>query len=130
MKIRLLAVLAVAVALLIGSGPLLAHHAFAWADNEHPITLSGTVMEFWYANPHSQIMVDVKGKEGEIDHWMIEIGPPAALRRAGWSSATIKQGDQITVTGGAAKDGRKILNIAGKLLLNGKELSTHDPNVS
>jgi len=65
----------------------------------------------------------VKQSDGSIDHWMIEIGPPTSLRRANWNEASIKAGDQITVTGGPAKDGRKILNITGKLLVNGQELS-------
>ena len=101
-----------------------AHHAFAWADNDHPITLTGVATQFIFQNPHSQIWFDVKGKDGSLDHWMIEIGPPTALRRANWSETSIKPGDQITVTGGPAKDGRKILNITGKLMVNGEELST------
>jgi hypothetical protein len=102
----------------------LAHHAFAWADNDHPITLSGVATQFVFQNPHSQIWFDVKSKDGSLEHWMIEIGPPTSLRRANWNEASIKPGDQITVTGGAAKDGRKILNITGKLIVNGEELST------
>lgn len=55
---------------------------------------------------------------------MIEIGGPPGLHRAGWTSESIKPGDSLTVTGGLAKDGRLIINITGKLIINGKELST------
>jgi hypothetical protein len=124
MKNRLLVLLAVTVGFLMVSSPLFAHHSLSWADNEHPITLTGTVTEFVFANPHSQVMFDAKGKDGNLEHWMIEIGPPPGLHRAGWTSASIKTGDQVTVTGGQAKDGRNIINITGKLLINGQELST------
>lgn len=124
MKSRLFLALAIAGFYLVASNPSIAHHAFAWADNEHPITLTGTVTEFVFVNPHSQVYFDVKDKDGTVSNWMIEMGPPVALRRAGWNSATVKAGDQVTVTGGAAKDGRKLINITGKFLLNGQEVST------
>lgn len=120
--------LAAAVPFLLVSTPLFAHHSLSWADNEHPITLTGTVTEFVFANPHSQVFFDAKNKDGSTAHWMIEIGGPPGLHRAGWTSASLKPGDEITVTGGQAKDGRNIINITGKLLVNGKELSTHFGN--
>src|SRR5215475_10768917 len=115
-----LTILAVAVGLLMVSVSTFAHHSLSWADNEHPITITGTVTEFVFANPHSQIEFDVKAKDGSMEHWMIEIGPPPGLHRAGWTSESIKSGDEVTVTGGQAKDGRKIINITGKLMINGK----------
>ena len=124
MKQKLLVILAVVFGSIMISAPLFAHHSLSWADNEHPITITGTVTEFVFANPHSQIVFDVKGKDGSMEHWMIEIGPPPGLHRAGWTSESIKPGDNVTVTGGQAKDGRKIINITGKLLINGQELST------
>jgi hypothetical protein len=109
-----------AIGFLMVSCSLFAHHSLSWADNEHPLTLTGTVTEFDFENPHSQIWFDVKKKDGSIDHWMVEIGGPPGLRRDGWTSETLKPGDTITVDGGAAKDGRKIIN-SHKMLINGKE---------
>jgi hypothetical protein len=130
---RLLILLGAAVGFLMISGASFAHHSLSWADNEHPITVSGTVTEFVFANPHSQVWFDNKDKDGNLVHWMIEIGGPPGLHRAGWTSESIKPGDSLTVTGGQAKDGRFIINITGKLMINGKELSTRagggtDPN--
>lgn len=125
---KLLLLVAVSAALSGVSTPVFGHHSLSWADNEHPITVTGTVVQFIFANPHSQIWFDAKAKDGTIAHWMIEIGGPPGLHRAGWTSESIKPGDEITVTGGPAKDGRNIINITGKLLVNGKELSTHSGN--
>jgi hypothetical protein len=128
---KLLLLVAISAALAAGSAPVFGHHSLSWADNEHPITLTGTVTEFVFANPHSQVFFDAKAKDGTLTHWMIEIGGPPGLHRAGWTSQSLKAGDEITVTGGQAKDGRNIINITGKLLVNGKELSTrfgNEPN--
>ena len=121
---RLSKLLVVAIGFLTVSCALYAHHSLSWADNEHPVTVSGTVVQFVFANPHSQIFFDSKDKDGNVQHWMIEIGGPPGLHRAGWTSESIKPGDSLTVTGGQAKDGRLIINITGKLMINGKELST------
>jgi hypothetical protein len=107
--------LAGVIAACLLSAPTFAHHSLSWADNEHPITLSGTVTQFVFANPHSQIFFDAKAKDGTLTHWMIEIGGPPGLHRAGWTSQSLKAGDDITVTGGQAKDGRNLINITGKL---------------
>jgi hypothetical protein len=123
MRNKVLAICAMAIGILILSGPSFAHHSLSWADNAHPITLTGTVTEFVFANPHSQVYFDTKGKDGTLEHWMIEIASPPGLHRAGWTSETVKSGDQVTVTGGQAKDGRHILNITGKFLVNGQSLT-------
>jgi hypothetical protein len=120
-----LLIFAVAVGFLMIPGVLSAHHAQSWSDNQHPITLTGTVQEFLFSNPHCQLFFETKGADGKLEHWVVEVGAPHGLHRAGWTSATIKPGDSITITGGPAKDGRKMINIfSGKLIINGKELST------
>jgi hypothetical protein len=116
---KMVLIVAVAVCFLGGAGTVLAHHSLSWADNEHPVNFTGTVTAFLFENPHSQIMFDVTQKDGTIEHWMVEIGGPPGLHRDGWTAETLKPGDVITVEGGAAKDGRKIIN-SHKMLINGK----------
>ena len=64
MKRELLAVLAVAVGLLMGSGPLLAHHSTALYEKQHVTTLQGTVTALEFINPHVQIRFEVKDSQG------------------------------------------------------------------
>ena len=49
----------VAALLLLGFAAF-AHHGGSDYDVQHPVTLKGTVTEFYWSNPHCQIFVDVK----------------------------------------------------------------------
>ena len=111
MKTKLLAVLAASVALLTVSGPMFAHHGGAQYDAKHPVTMSGTVTEYMFTNPHVQIHFDVMGENGSIEKWVAETASPQRLFGFGWNAKTLKAGDKITVTGAPLKDGNKIVTI-------------------
>ena len=121
MKKRSLTVLAVAAVLLIVAAPTLAHHSMAMYDQTRAITLTGTVTEFRLTNPHIQILFDVKGDQGNIEHWSSIGDNPVNLRRKGWNRNTIKPNDQIAISGYPARDGRPLMTTR-KIVLNGKEL--------
>ncbi len=105
MNQKLLILIAAAVSVLTVSGPASAHHGTAAYDEVNPITLKGTVTEFLWANPHSQIKIDVKDEKGNIMHWVAETFAPGKLARDGWTRNIVKPGDQVTVTISPAKDG-------------------------
>ena len=48
-------------ALLLAASAAVAHHSSAMFDDEKVVTLVGEVKEFQYTNPHSWLLVDVKG---------------------------------------------------------------------
>jgi Family of unknown function (DUF6152) len=89
---------AAAAALVAGSGAALAHHSFAMFDQDHPMELSGTVTEFKFTSPHTFVLLDVKGADGADTVWNLEGASPSALVREGWSSKTLKAGDQLKMT--------------------------------
>src|SRR5262245_35737457 len=117
MKIKSAVVSAVVGVLLGTTGLLLAHHSVNWAERAET-TITGTVVEFSFTNPHT--MMVIQAKDGQ--KWSIESSSPARLRRAGWTRTTVKAGDQIVVTGGKAKDGSLLMN-AHKFVVNGKEVA-------
>lgn len=78
--------------------PAFAHHSGAMFDYPNVVTLSGTVREFQFTNPHGYIQLLVPDKTGATQEWSIEMGAPAHLFRAGWKPTTLKAGDKITVT--------------------------------
>jgi hypothetical protein len=79
----------------LASGAVLAHHSFAMFDQEHPIQLNGTVKEYRYTSPHTFIILDVKQPDGTSQLWNLEGGAPSGLIRDGWSSKTLKPGDEL-----------------------------------
>jgi hypothetical protein len=95
---HLVAALSTAIAILGSGGPSMAHHSFAMFDQEHPMQLVGTVKEFRYTSPHSFIILEVKDSSGGTQLWNLEGGAPSGLARDGWSSKTLKPGDELELT--------------------------------
>ena len=122
------AVIVSCAGLFLISGPLPAHHGFAAYDQTKPVTLSGVVTQFEFVNPHAQIYFDVKSEKGEVQHWGIELATPGLLVRRGWSSRTMKQGDEITVTCFRAKNGSNSMARCTKIERGGEELSLTEGN--
>jgi Family of unknown function (DUF6152) len=96
----------VGVAAILLGAPVLAHHSFAMFDLDKQGTLSGTVREFQFTNPHCWIQLLVKTGES-ADEWSIEMGSPAHLIRAGWKPNTLKPGEKITVVYHPLRDGTR-----------------------
>lgn len=111
MRNKLLLILAVIGTLLVVSVPMLAHHAGSAYDKDHALTLTGTVTEYLFTNPHVQIHFEVMEENGNVEKWVAETAAPQRLFRAGWNAKTLKPGDKITVTGAPSKDGRKFMSI-------------------
>lgn len=115
-------------ALLLGSAPVFAHHGFAGRyDEANPVTVSGTVVEFQFMNPHSQITFEVKDDKGNVQRWEAELGSAGQLHRAeGWDKDTLKPGDKVTISGPRAKNGSNDMNLShqSKIVLTdtGKEI--------
>jgi hypothetical protein len=88
-----------------------AHHSFsAEYDAKKPVTLTGTVSNVEWMNPHVYFYLDVMGTDGKTANWAFEMGPPNGLQRSGWTRNTIRIGDELTVAGTLAKDGSKQVN--------------------
>jgi hypothetical protein len=94
--------------LLAVCSPLWAHHGNSAYDEEHWITISGTVTEFVWANPHCQVFLDVKDDKGAVVNWAIESQSPGILRRNNWTRTSVKVGDQIAITLAPAKNGAPV----------------------
>jgi hypothetical protein len=86
--------------------PAVAHHSGAMFDNKKEVTLTGVVKEFQYTNPHSWLLVDVKGQDGKVTTWGFEAEGPSTLLRAGIRKSDFAPGTQVTITGHPMRDGR------------------------
>jgi hypothetical protein len=102
---RQLVASALTAAVIGSSGAALAHHSFAMFDAGQKVTLSGTVKEFQWTNPHSWILLMVSGANGQLAQWAIEMGGPGMLARQGWTTTTLTPGMAVQVMIHPLRDG-------------------------
>lgn len=105
-RVRALVTSVFGAALLAISTPAYVHHSGAMFDREKQITITGTVTEFNWTNPHASFRVDVPNAEGKVESWAIEMNSPNNLVHIGWKRTTIKAGDKVTVKINPLRDGR------------------------
>ena len=106
MNLKTLSLAAIAACAL--AAPALAHHSFSMFDADKTVTMTGTVKEFEWTNPHSwlRIMV-VDSASGKPMQWGLEMGSPGQQSRVGWKPDSVKPGDKVTVTIHPLKDGSR-----------------------
>ena len=123
MKARPLTCFAAIASLFLMAAPLLAHHGGVAYDTDRSITLKGTITNFEWTNPHSQVHLDVTDDKGKVVHWDFETQPPSILIHAGWHRTSLKPGDQVTLVAVPAKNGSPIGLLRRVILADGAELT-------
>lgn len=122
-------VLLTIVALLALSAEAFAHHAFsAEFDANKAVKLRGNVVKMDWINPHAWLFIDVKGTDGAVASWMIELGPPNALLKRGWTKQSIPVGMEVIVDGYQAKDGALRANGRDVTLPDGRKMFAGSSN--
>jgi len=114
---------AAAAAVALTALPALAHHSGAMFDRSKKVTISGTVTNFEYVQPHSWIDVRTEG-DGKPVTWAFEGGAPGQMKMVGLTPQTLHVGDKITITGYPLRDGRTGGAFIELTLPNGKTVST------
>jgi hypothetical protein len=69
-------------------------------------TLTGTVTEFQWTNPHCFIQLAVPAGSA-VDDWSLEMASPMTLFAHGWRSGSVRPGDRITVVFHPMRDGTR-----------------------
>lgn len=94
--------------------PALAHHGWSWTDSGF-FELTGTITDVYVGNPHPMLGVDV---DGTI--WTVELAPPAASARAGFTGETAAIGDEVTAIGNRSQDPNEPRMKAVRVIVNGE----------
>ena len=103
------------------SAQLFAHHGAASFDRSKMVTVTGTVTEYIWSNPHVLVKLDVKDESGNVAHWVIEAWNPVTQSSRGWTKNTFKFGDEVIVDVIPAKNNQTVGEFRGRIVINGKE---------
>jgi hypothetical protein len=107
--------------MVVVSAPVFAHHGASAYDSKKLTTLKGTVTDYLFMNPHTEIVFEVKDASGKVEKWTAEAASLVTMSRFGWTKNMFKPGDQITVSGNCAKNGSYTMRLSKVVLPNGKE---------
>jgi hypothetical protein len=121
-KNQVVVFLGLATAVLLLGGTLSAHHGSAAYDMS-TTTVTGTIVEFQFVNPHCQLRVDAKDDKGNVVQWTGEFTNPAALHRRGWTKEMFKPGEQITLVGNRAKRGAPFMRVLRLEMADGRKIT-------
>ena len=103
---RVLCALALGVATVaLPATAAMAHHSAVAFDRSNPITLTGKVIKFQWANPHAWIDVAVPDGKGGTDTWRVEGPSVSILARNDWKRDSIKPGETIRLLVAPNRDG-------------------------
>jgi DNA/RNA endonuclease YhcR with UshA esterase domain len=107
--------------LMTTAAPIVAHHGDTNYDLSAPFSITGTVVQFRFINPHMQITLDVTDGDGKVTQWVAHGTSPNRLIYRGWSATVLKPGDKVTLNGNRSKNGSATMKFSS-VLLDGKPI--------
>ena len=93
-RLRSTALIAVLALVLSSTATLVAHHGWGEYDSRKPLTLTGTIKEAGYENPHAFIDLDADGAM-----WHAVLAPPSRMQARGVLRDQLTPGARVTVMG-------------------------------
>jgi hypothetical protein len=116
---------AFSLGLLITCGVAFAHHSGVMFDSQKEVTVTGTVKEFNFDNPHVNITITVTDDKGVTKDWSFEAASVRGMVQAGWRRSTLKPGDSVTIVGHPLRDGRPGAQLVRAVLGDGTILKNN-----
>ena len=114
-----------ALALLLAAAAAEAHHSFAvHFVSDRSISVTGTITDFRFSNPHGEAFLTVINENGEEEAWRAETNSPNVLRRRGWSRTSLEPGMKVTLEGWPARDIPNYMRIRSVTFADGSVLGT------
>lgn len=101
-------------------GLVSAHHSHSMFDHEQEVSITGTVTDFSFRNPHGFLFVDVVEENGETVNYWIEMSTIPRMIERGIGVKTFQPGDVVTVNMHPLNDGRPGGNYTTIIAADGK----------
>ncbi|MCB2067695.1 MAG: hypothetical protein KDE15_13770 [Erythrobacter sp.] len=103
-----------------------AHHSFAMFDRTREVTITGTVRQFQWSNPHAYIQLAVPNPQGGgATEWSLEMGSPMYLYSRGWRPRTLRPGMEVRVRLNPLRNGANGGVVLEVLDMQGNSLGTN-----
>ena len=102
MSMRNTLALGLLLAVTVSSTATHAHHAWVWYGKTD-FSLTGTVVETRFGNPHDRLIVR---SDGEL--WNIVLSPPRRSEKAGLVEKSVHVGDTVTAYGERHQDPERL----------------------
>ena len=119
----ILGLLASSAVLVIGTSTVRAHHSVAAGfDMNASITVTGTIKEMEFINPHARMFFEAEDENGVPQSWTVWFSSANNLMRRGWRADDLPVGATIAVTGYPARDGSYELYGGETKLADGRTL--------
>ena len=116
---------AAALAIAVAGSAAQAHHSFAMFDMSREVTVSGTVKQFQWTNPHAYIQLVSRNEAGQDVEWSMEMGAPMYLYARGWRPSSLKAGMRVNVTLNPLRNGRPGGVVRDVTTADGKKIGTN-----
>lgn len=91
---RAMVVLVAALMLVIAAGSAMAHHGWAEYDAEKRATITGTISELHFGNPHVTIVLQT-----DDGVWNVMLAAPSRLKNRGCTAEMLAVGQSVTIEG-------------------------------
>ena len=93
-----------------------AHHSAGVFDPDKLVSVTGTVTDFQFVNPHVLVYITVAKEDGTQQPWGGELTAPNRLSRMTnlpiqWTRDILKPGDRITMEGHPARNGAPAMDV-------------------
>lgn len=125
LRIRLAAMAMLATAVVLPIQTAVAHHGWAWAEDEQS-TLTGRIQSISMSAPHPTLQVT----DAEGATWQVDLGNPSQTERSGFKADSAKAGDAITVLGNRNRDHSRHHMKAVRITISGKDFDMYPERIT
>lgn len=123
MSLRALGLAGLAASII--AAPALAHHSTAMFDQTKVNSLTGTVKQFEWINPHVWLHLTIANASGREATWSFEGGSPAQLTQLGWKPESFHVGAKVEIGFRPMKDGSRGGQIMNVKLTTGQKVCSN-----